>query len=68
MLDANTFGHEEIKKIIEFQEEHRGKLENLKMEVEIEEIEEDLKSCEGFCNTWAIRGNRSLINKSEKIA
>ena len=41
MLDAILFGHEEIKKIIEFQEEIIGKLENLKWKLKKEEIEED---------------------------
>jgi len=43
MLDAILFGHEEIKKIIEFQEEIIEKIGKPKMEVEIEEIEEDLE-------------------------
>lgn len=43
MLKAILFGHEEIKKLVEFQEEIVGKIGNPKMEFLIEEIDENLK-------------------------
>ncbi|HET7615898.1 MAG TPA: polyribonucleotide nucleotidyltransferase, partial [Bacillales bacterium] len=43
MLDAIMFGHEEIKRLVEFQEEIQAKVEKEKMEIELHELDPELE-------------------------
>jgi polyribonucleotide nucleotidyltransferase len=68
MLNAIMFGHEEIKKIVEFQEEIIAKIGKPKMEVPINEVDEELeKAVREFATPEILKAIR-IYDKQEREA
>jgi polyribonucleotide nucleotidyltransferase len=68
MLNAILFGHEEIKKIVEFQEEIIAKIGKPKMEVIINEVDEELeKAVREFATPEILKAIR-IYDKQEREA
>ncbi|WP_422445720.1 polyribonucleotide nucleotidyltransferase [Thermoanaerobacterium sp. DL9XJH110] len=68
MLNAIMFGHEEIKKIVEFQEDIIAKIGKPKMEVPISEVDEELeKAVREFATPEILKAIR-IYDKQEREA
>lgn len=66
MLDAMMFGHEEIKRLVDFQEEIKAEVEKEKMEIQLHELDSELEQKVRKAAGHLIKDAVKVVEKQER--